>query len=183
LAAVLLELGRLTVPPHELNGVFAESDLRQSLREKAREQELLNPLGAVLDRAQILHGDLNRGNILLDSQNGRQLTLVDFEHARIGPSVLNWYDFILRNLLIALDRLPINAGTVIRRLERLPGNRRAERWLDRLTIEYLEGCLVSRDLHQPLLIVYLSHLCSDRIINEPDRVLNALKHQDLNLKP
>ena len=181
LVEILLELCKLSVPPHELNGVFADCDIRQTLRRIALQQGLVDQLGEILYRAQVLHGDLNLGNILCDPQNPHQLTLVDFEHARIGPAVLNWYDFILRNLLIAGDALPLSAKTVIRRLQRLPGNRNADPAMNRLTADYLDGCRLSRDLHHPLLTLYLRHLCSDPIIDEPNRVLDALRQQKLSL--
>jgi ubiquinone/menaquinone biosynthesis C-methylase UbiE len=179
--ALALELGRLSVSQARMEGVFADFDIRKTLMERANELGFDRVFRESLNKPQFIHGDLNAGNILMHLNESLHATLIDFEHAKIGPAVLNWYDFLLRNFVIAGDELPLNSETVIGRFKRLPGSVEAHTLLSDLTVQFLRECDVPLARHRQYVALYMHHLCQDPIVDRPEKALGALSGMELSL--
>jgi len=177
----VMALGSISVPKDEIQGVLQEFDVRNSLSLLAKKQGMAGKTQSLLYKAQIVHGDLNRGNIFLTDGEPRRVIINDFEHAKIGPSVLNWYDFLLRNFVIYGSRYPIGTDTVLQRCHKLPGNKGANPLLNKLTTELLNACQFPLVLHGQLIVLYMSYLCQDPVVSDPEALLRFLKSMDFNL--
>jgi serine/threonine protein kinase len=174
-------LSQLSVPESEMEDVCKRFDIRETLSSLAKKHGLRGELRNLLQKGQIIHGDLNRGNIFLSRLRPRRLAIIDFEHAKIGPGVLNWYDFLLRNLVILGGRYPIKTDVVLQRCYKLPGTRKANPLLSEMTRQFLDACNVPRALHGPLIILYMSYLFQDAIVTEPEIVIKTVKSMDLRV--
>ena len=86
---LVLELSRLSFPQPRVEGFFADFDIRKDLMERATELGFDLTFRESLNRSQFIHGDLNAGNILMCLNGSLHATLIDLEHAKIGPAVLN----------------------------------------------------------------------------------------------
>ena len=178
---LVLELSRLSFPQPRVEGFFADFDIRKGLMERATELGFDRTFRESLNRSQFIHGDLNAGNILMCLNGSLHATLIDLEHAKIGPAVLNWYDFLLRNFVIAGDRIPLNSQTVIGRFRRLPGNTGTQPFLSRLTAQFLNECEVPLARHHQYVTLYMHYLCQDPIVDKPEKVLDALSNMEFSL--
>ena len=178
---LVLELNRLSVPQPRVEALFADFDIRTSLMERANKLGFDRAFRESLDRPQFIHGDLNAGNILMSLNGSLHATLIDLEHAKIGPAVLNWYDFLLRNFVIAGDRIPLKSRTVIDRFRRLPGNKDSQPLLSRLTAQFLNECEVPIARHHQYVTLYMHYLCQDPVVDNPKKALDALSDMKFSL--
>jgi len=176
---VLVDLNKISIDENEIRRIPKPFDIRSRLSQLAKTHGLTGPIEDLLGRAQIIHGDLDKRNILLHGGKPRVPVLIDFEHAKVGPALLNWYDFLLRNLVIYGGQYPIKTSIVQERCHRLPGNKKAKTMLNSLTARYLEACGVSLALHSQLTALHMSYLCQDPVVSEPDAVISSLKLIDL----
>jgi hypothetical protein len=135
----------------------------------------------LLQKAQIIHGDFNNRNILVSRVEPRRAVIIDFEHAKIGPAVFNWYDFLLRNFVIYGGRYPIKTSVVLERCNKLGGNQKAYPALNKLTAKFLNACQVPVTLHGQLTLLYLGYLCQDPIVTNPEAVFRALLSMDFEI--
>jgi len=101
----LINLSCLAIPNNEIQGILLEFDIRDDLSLLAKNQGLCSEIQELTQRAQIMHGDLNKSNIFISKGEPHRAIVIDFEHVKIGPSVLNWYDFLLRNFVIYGSRI------------------------------------------------------------------------------
>ena len=179
--AFLSEFSGILIPRTEIKGIFQEFDIRQRLMHLAKQDKSHRQLEDILKRPQIIHGDLNRGNIFVSSMPSPAIVINDFEHAKIGPAVLNWYDFLLRNLVIYGAIYPMRIDIVLRRCSKLPGNKNANPVLNKLTVMFLDICQVPLALHSQLTILYMRYLCQDPIVHDPEAVINVLKSMQFKI--
>jgi len=177
----VVSLSRLSVPENQMQGIPHEFDIRDRLSALATKQGLTGRIQDELKNAQIIHGDLNKGNILLSTKAPRRAIFIDFEHAKIGPAVLNWYDFLLRNLVIYGGRYPIKTDVVLQRCQKLPGNEEADPFLSKLTAKFLNCCRVPLDLHGHLTILYMSYLCQDPLVANQNAIFRTLASMDFRV--
>lgn len=178
---LLVTLNEISLNENEIQGIPGSFDIRGPLSGLAKRHGLTGKIQDLLKRAQILHGDLDRRNILLSKVKPRMPVLIDFEHAKIGPAVLNWYDFVLRNFVIYGGQYPLETSVVMERCRKLPGNENAKSVLNRLTVKFLEACQVPLSLHSQLTALYMSYLCQDPVVTEPEVIISALRSMDLNI--
>jgi ubiquinone/menaquinone biosynthesis C-methylase UbiE len=176
---LLVDLNKISIGEKDIRRIPKPFDVRSRFSELAKTHGLTEPIEDLLGRAQIIHGDLDKRNILLNGGKPRLPVLIDFEHAKVGPAVLNWYDFLLRNFVIYGGQYPIKTSIVQERCRRLPGNKNAKVMLNSLTAKFLEACSVPLALHSELTALYMSYLCQDPLVSEPDAVVSALKLIDL----
>ena len=166
------ELARIPIP-FDVRGLLYELAVTHGLSDKIRD---------LSRKAQIIHGDLESTNILIDAGTPpHQPVLIDFEHAKVGPAVLNWYDFLLRNYVIYGGRYPLNTRTILKRCRRLPGNTEASAMLNGLTARFLEACGVPLALHGELTALYMAYLCQDPVVADPESVISYLKSIDFHV--
>lgn len=168
--------GELNVKSEDMPSIFEKIDIRENLADIVRENGLSPELHSFLQKSQIIHGDLNSGNIIVYKEEDK-IILLDFEHARIGPAVLNWYDFLLRNLVINARRHPMQGAVVIKRLEKLSRN---AAYID-CTKAILEKFGVPHDLHGQFIALYIGWLFRDKITNDPDKVMDDVKGMKFRL--
>jgi serine/threonine protein kinase len=166
----------LDIKPEEMPEIYENISTKKRFMDIIREYNLSTELDLFLQNSQIIHGDLNSGNIILDGETCK-ITLLDFEHAWIGPAVLNWYDFLLRNLVLNARRYPMECSVVIKRLEKLSHN---ADYFD-CTKAILEKYGVHHDLHGQFMALYMGWLLRDKIVNEPGKVMEAVKHMEFSL--
>jgi hypothetical protein len=176
---LLVNLNKISIDENEIRRIPKFFDVRSRLSELTKTHGLTSRVEDLLGRAQIIHGDLDKRNILLHERKPRIPVLIDFEHAKVGPAVFNWYDFLLRNFVMYGGQYPIKTSIVQERCRKLPGNMEAKAMLNRLTVKFLEACSVPLALHGELTALYMSYLCQDPIVLEPDAVVDALKFMDL----
>jgi len=181
LVDLLADFSKVSIDENEMRRIPETFDVRGLLTELANSYGLTQLNDDMLGRAQIIHGDLEKRNILLHGAYPPLLVLIDFEHAKVGPGVLNWYDFLLRNFLLYEGQLPIKANIILKRCLRLPGNKDAKETLNRLTAKFLEACGVSLALHGQLIALHMSYLCRDPVVTEPEHIINHLKSTDFNI--
>jgi hypothetical protein len=181
LVDLLADFGKVSIDENEMQRIPETFDVRGLLTELAKACGLTQLIEHMLGRAQIIHGDLDKRNILLHEANPPFLVLIDFEHAKVGPGVLNWYDFLLRNFLFYEGQLPIKANVILKRCRRLPGNKDAKETLNRLTAKFLESCGVSLALHGQLIALYMSYLCRDPVVSDFEHIIRHLKSTDFNI--
>lgn len=182
LLEVLVDLNKISIDEHEIRRIPKSFDMRSRLSDLAKTYGLAEWVKDLLGKAQIIHGDLDKRNILLHGGKSRSPVLIDFEHAKVGPAVLNWYDFLLRNFVIYGGQYPIKTSIVLKRCRRLPGNRKANKMLTRLTANFLNACGVSFTLHGQLVALYMSYLCQDPVVTDPDDIINHLKSTNFNIE-
>jgi ubiquinone/menaquinone biosynthesis C-methylase UbiE len=173
-AAVCHHLSTLTIPDDRIKGL-SEFDIRPSLKETAKKLGTTLP---ILDQSGIIHGDMNCSNILIDQKG---LVLLDWEHACFGPGILNWYDFLIRNIVLSSRKLPIPHETMSRCCESLPGGTRSDPLLTRLTMDALNHAGIPLRMHHHLVLVYLGHLCGDEIVAGKTAVSEALQKRSFSL--
>ena len=178
---LVLELSRLSIPQPRVEAVFADFDIRKDLMERANELGFDRAFRESLNRSQFIHGDLNAGNILMCLNGSLHATLIDLEHAKIGPAVLNWYDFLLRNFVIVGDTFPLNSQTVIDRFRRLPGSTETQPLLSRLTAQFLNECEVPLARHHQYVTLYMHYLCQDPVVDNAEKALDALSDMEFSL--
>ena len=179
LVEFLMSFCEISIPLDEIQGIPQAFDMRASLSEIAETNGFAGRMQEVLKKSQIVHGDLSNGNILFSKAMPRQPIIIDFEHAKVGPAVLNWYDFLLRNFVLYGGRFPIDGMVVLKRCRNLPGNKNSDPFLSKLTAKFLNFCQIPLDLHGQLTVLYMSYLCRDPVVSEPDAVVSALKLMDL----
>lgn len=163
----------LNLKREEMPEIYDRIDTRDRFKDIVREYGLSTGLLFFLQMSQIIHGDLNTGNIIVDKETSK-ITLLDFEHVRIGPAVLNWYDFVLRNLVLNARRYPMQGAVVIKRLEKLSNN---ADYFD-FTKAILNKFGVPHDLHCQFMALYMGWLFRDNIATDPGKVMDAVKHMD-----
>ena len=95
---------------------------------------------------------------------------------------MNWYDFLLRNFVIAGDRIPLSSQTVIDRFRRLPGISESQPLLSHLTAQFLNECEVPIDRHHQYVTLYMHYLCQDPVVDDPDKALEALSEMEFSLQ-
>ena len=169
------EFDQIYIPEANIKGILREFDIRYRLIELAEKETLSSEFERILRRPQIIHGDLNKGNVFISRTGSPRIIINDFEHAKVGPAVLNWYDFLLRNLLIYGGRYPIETEIALQRCHRLPGNKRASHVLNKMTATFLYSCQVPLELHPQLTILYMRYLFQDQVVNDPDTLIKAIK--------
>lgn len=177
----VMALSQFSVPENEIQAIPQEFDIRDTLSASAKKQGLTGKIQDVLQKAQIIHGDFNNRNILISRLEPRRAAIIDFEHAKIGPAVFNWYDFLLRNFVIYGGRYPIKTGVVLERCHKLPGGKKAYPVLNKLTAKFLNACQVPVTLHGQLTLLYLCYLCQDPIVTDPEAVFRALLSMDFKI--
>jgi ubiquinone/menaquinone biosynthesis C-methylase UbiE/uncharacterized protein YbaR (Trm112 family) len=178
---LLVDLNRISIDENEIQHIPEAFDVRSRLKELAKAHGLSKGIEDLLGRAQIIHGDLDKRNILLDERKPRSPVLIDFEHAKVGPAVLNWYDFLLRNFVIYGGQYPIKTTIILKRCRRLPGNKEAKKTLNKLTANFLEACGVSLALHGHLIALHMSYLCQDPLVSDPEDIIRHLKSTDFHI--
>ena len=152
-----------------------KADIRTRLQSLAYKDGLHQEITNIIRLPQVIHGDLNKSNIFISRNNSEKIVINDFEHAKIGPGVLNWYDFLLRNLVIYGSTYPIRTDTTLERCTKLPGNIKADPLLNKMTAMFLDCCRIRMAMHKQLIILYLRYLCQDAIVSDPDKVINFIK--------
>lgn len=177
----VVALSQFSVPENEIQATPEEFDIRDTLSASAKKQGLTKNMQNLLQKAQIIHGDFNNRNILVSRVEPRRAVIIDFEHAKIGPAVFNWYDFLLRNFVIYGGRYPIKASVVLERCHKLAGNQKAYPALNKLTAKFLNACQVPVTLHGQLTLLYLGYLCQDPIVTDPEAVFRALLSMDFEI--
>jgi ubiquinone/menaquinone biosynthesis C-methylase UbiE len=171
----LLKFSNIQVPDPEIKGVLTEFDIRDRLAYLAYEDGLCKDIDRIIRRPQIIHGDLNKNNVLISRNDSAKIAVNDFEHAKIGPGILNWYDFLLRNLVIYGSTYPIKADIVLHRCTKLPGNNKSNPVLNKMTAMFLDRCHIQVAMHKQLIILYMRYLCQDPIVSDPDKVITGIK--------
>lgn len=174
------EISLFTFVNADIQAIAGEFDIRETLICLARES-CLDTETSFLQRAQFVHGDLNRKNVLIGAGRPPRAVLIDFEHAKIGPAILNWYDFLLRNFILQGKGFPIDSDLVLERCLSLPGNLRASSFLNEMTVNILNHCQVPLAAHKPLIILWLSYLSRDPVITDSGIVLRGIKAMNFTL--
>jgi len=177
LSHIIGMFAELDIKHEEIPDIYNNISIKKRLMDIIREYNLSTELDLFIQKSQIIHGDLNSGNIFVDTETGK-ITLIDFEHVWIGPAVLNWYDFLLRNFILNARRYPMKDAVVIRRLEKLSHN---VDYFD-CTKAILEKYEVHRDFHGQFMALYMGWLFEDKIVNEPKKVMEAVKRIDFSMK-
>ena len=180
-SSFLLKLNDLSLEQSDIETIPAEFDIRDTLSMIAEENKFGGEILQILRRAQIIHGDLNRGNILVDSTHKTMAGLIDFEHAKIAPNVLNWYDFLLRNFVLYGRNLPIDSTVVLKRCRKLPGHIQSVPLLNTLTRDFLRSCKINAFLHSQFVILYAVYLCQDPIVRDIEIVVEGIKAMNLTV--
>jgi len=175
------EFDQIYIPEANIKGVLREFDIRNRLIDLAENEKLNGEFERILRRPQIIHGDLNKGNIFITRTVRSRIIINDFEHAKVGPAVLNWYDFLLRNLVIYGSSYPIETDIALQRCQRLPGNKNSNPVLNKMTATFLDLCQVPLELHPQLTILYMRYLFQDPVVNDPDTLINAIKSMKYRL--
>jgi ubiquinone/menaquinone biosynthesis C-methylase UbiE len=178
---LLMELSKVSIDENEMQRIPESFDVRSRLKELANTHGLSKRIVDLLGRPQIIHGDLEKRNILFCGAKPRLLVLIDFEHAKVGPGVLNWYDFLLRNFVTYGGQYPIKTSTILKRCRRLPGNKGAKEVLNRSTASFLEACGVSLALHGQLIALHMSYLCQDPVVTDPGYIISQLKSTNFHI--
>lgn len=159
-------MGDMNIRPGDMPEIYAKIDIREKLAGLAEKHGLKAGLIPLLQKSGIIHGDLNCGNIM---EKGSEIIILDFEHATIGPPVLNWYDFLLRNLVFHARSYPLKSSIIIKRLENLA---RKPDYTD-YTNEILDSHGAPRDTHTQLIALYTAWLLRDKIVDNPAKVIKA----------
>jgi len=166
----------------KLSENFEDYSIVNDFHRMAKRYKMERRIFKLLDRRQIIHGDLTVQNILIRNRRGkRDVMLIDFEHAKIGPGTFNWYDFLFRNCIVKGGCLPISSKTAIRRFQKFPGFQSADTLLRDLTIIFLQKCGVALDLHSQLTLLYFCYLTRDNIVSDPGFVKKEIIKMDLRV--
>jgi len=177
----VFELSQLFLSENDIQGILKDFDIRNIISALREKQGLANEIQDLIRRPQIIHGDLNKGNIFISRMEPRCVIVIDFEHAKVGPAVFNWYDFLLRNFVIYGNKYPIPTDILLRRCQKLPGNKEAEPIFNKLTVKFLNGCQIPLTLHGQLTLLYMCYLCQDPIVVDPEAVFRTLLSMDFKI--
>jgi len=168
------ELCRIEIPEELMRGWKSQFYMLAEL-EKIIDNFGLNPaLRNIAQKTQFVHGDLDLANIFMAGKAFDEIVLLDLEHAKVGPAVLNWYDFLLRNFVIQDGPVPIAISIARKRYQKLVSKAWQKTFLGRLNRQILQACGVSEDLHPQLLFLYLAYLTRDPVFQESTGLLTEL---------
>lgn len=182
LSDFLMALNGISLAENDVQSIPQTFDIRNHLSTLIQRHELSGEILNTCKGTQIIHGDLNRENIILSRSRPRRLLIIDFEHAKFGPAVLNWYDFLLRNLVMYGDRFPIKTEVIRKRFYRFPGNERCHPVLNSLTVMLLKTSRIPLSLHGQLTTLYLSYLCQDPVASEPEVIISLTRSMELDIQ-
>lgn len=170
----ILELCRADIPGAMERESFKDADIRGTLAALVEKHGLDPGLKGVIDRFQVIHGDLNAGNIFVDKADPWRIVLLDFEHACIGPAILNWYDFLLRNFVLKEDIFPVANAIAHERYRRLIDGRLQGGYIRELSLSLLRECELPAHLHGQLMLLYMIFLCRNRIVTDAAGLIKEL---------
>ena len=156
-------------------------DIRENLIQLAIGQNLPESILKCLKSPNFIHGDLNKNNVYVTNGKPKRAILLDFEHAKIGPFVLNWYDFICRNLIIYGSKYPLSKDIFVKRFAKLPGNKNANPLMNKMTTQFLNACNLPLSMHKDMIILYISYLCQDHIISDYEAAIKLIKSTSLTI--
>ncbi len=177
----LESLSKINIPEIKIQRTLTDFDIRDRLTQLALEQGLSENTFKFLKFPNFIHGDLNKNNIFITNEGERRAILLDFEHAKIGPFVLNWYDFICRNLIIFGGKYPLSKNTFIKRFKKVPGNINANSLHNKMTVDFLNACNLPLKIHRDMIILYIAYLCQDPIISDFEAAINLIKSTNLTI--
>lgn len=178
---LLKSLAKINIPDDAVEKAPNGIDIRDNITQLAIGQGLSGNKLKYFNSSNFVHGDLNKDNIYISNGNRKRTILLDFEHAKIGPFVLNWYDFICRNLIIFGGKYPLNKDIFLKRFAKIPGNKSANPLMNKMTVEFLNVCNLSLNIHKDMIIIYMAYLFQDPIIDDQDTILNFIKSTNLAL--
>jgi ubiquinone/menaquinone biosynthesis C-methylase UbiE len=178
---LLKSLALINIPENIIKKVPKSIDIRDKLTQLAIGQGLSDNTLKCIKSPNFIHGDLNKTNIYIANGKPVRAILLDFEHAKIGPFVLNWYDFICRNLILYGGKYPLSKDTFLKRFTKIPGNKYANPLIDKITAQFLNACNLPLSMHRDMLILYIAYLCQDPIIRDFEAAINLIKSTNLKI--
>ena len=173
MANAIAELCRIEFSKELVSREFVEIDDRHRLQDLVSKNGLNPRLREFVNRRQVFHCDLQGRNIIHGPQRDR-VFLLDFEHVRIGAGILNWYDFLVRNAVLRGDRYPLASGLVFERFKLVACGKGLYNSLRNVTRWLLLETGTPVELHRDLLILYVSYMCQNPIVDAPESLLAGI---------
>lgn len=178
----LKSLSKINIPEIKIQKMLNDFDIRDKLTQLALEHRLSEKIiKKLLKFPGFIHGDLNKNNIYITNGKEKRTIILDFEHSKIGPFVLNWYDFICRNLIIYGGKYPLSNNEFLKRFKKVPGNKKANSLHNQMTVDFLNANNVPLRLHSDLTVLYLAYLFQDPIVTDIETTIKVVKSADLSL--
>lgn len=171
---LISELCRVEIPEELVRGWKPLFHMLSELEDIIHKFGLNPALRDIVQKRQFVHCDLTLANIFIAGKAFDEIVLLDLEHAKVGPAVLNWYDFLIRNFIMQDEPFPIAISVIRKRYRKLAGKAWQKTFLGGLNRQILRACGVSGDLHPQLLFLYLAYLTRDPVFQEPAVLLNQL---------